>query len=59
MSIRSEQYHALLYSRQLLFEMLDCKRRPKTVKELNMRIRFCLRHFPYLKKDGEPVFSKL
>ena len=59
MSVKEEQYRSLRMTRELLFDMLDPKRRPKTVKEMNERVRYCLRHFPFLHKDGEPMFSKL
>jgi len=58
MSIKSEQYRALLYTRELLYDLLTSEKRPKRVKELRERVRTCLRHFPFLNKDGEPMFSR-
>jgi len=59
MSVKEEQYRSLKMTRELLFDLCDTKRRPKTVKETKDRVRYCLRHFPFLKEDGEPMFSKL
>lgn len=58
MSLRYEQYRALLYTRQFLFDCLDPKKRPKTAKELKQRVSLCLHHFPPLMDNGEPIFSE-
>ena len=57
MSLRYEQHRALLMSRDFLLDLLQPSKRPKTVKEMKERARRCLRHFPPLKEDGEPLFS--
>ncbi len=57
MSIRREQYRALLYTRKLLTDSLTKNTRPKSVKELKQRASQCLRHFPPLRDNGEPLFS--
>lgn len=57
MSLRYEQEASLLMTRELLLDLTSPKTRPKTVKELNERLRRCLRHFPPLDKDGSPIFS--
>jgi hypothetical protein len=58
MSLKHEEYAALKRSQELLYDLLDSKRRPKTVKELKDRVSRCIRHFPMLDKDGKPFFSK-
>jgi hypothetical protein len=57
MSLRYEQENALLLTRELLLDLLNTTTRPKTVKELKERARRCLRHYPPLTQDGEPMFS--
>lgn len=39
-------------------DLLFTDTRPKTVKELKARAYSCLRHFPHLKENGEPIFSQ-
>lgn len=58
MSLRYEQYAALLKTRAFLRSLLDSKTRPKTVKELREITYRCLRHFPPLHDDGQPMFSR-
>jgi hypothetical protein len=58
MSLKYEQRRALLKSRDLLRDLLDPKRRPKTVKELRERAACALRHFPFLDERGEPLWSQ-
>jgi hypothetical protein len=57
MSLRYEQDNSLLITREFLLDLLNTKTRPKTVKELKERARRCLRHYPPLDKDGNPIFS--
>lgn len=57
MSLRFEQYHSLLKTRDFLRDLLDPKRAPKTRKEMKSRVSGCLRHFPFLEKNGKPMFS--
>ena len=57
-SLRYEQRRALLRTRELLWDMLDPNRRPKTVKELRMRVFCAMRHFPLLDERGEPLWSQ-
>lgn len=59
MSLKHEQYAALLRTQELLFDLLDPKKRPKKASEIKDRVRRCLRHFPPLDKNGEPFFSNL
>ena len=58
MSLRHEQYRALKRSRDLLCDLLEPSRRPKTVKDLRLRVVSALRHFPLLTEAGEPMFSQ-
>jgi len=58
MSLRYENYYALYKTREFLRELLHSSTRPKTVKELKDRAYSCLRHFPFLKDNGEPMFSQ-
>jgi hypothetical protein len=57
MSLKYEQYRALKYTQELLFDLIHAKSRPKNVTELKERVRRCLRHFPPLTEHGEPMFS--
>ena len=57
MSVRSEQYNSLKKVRQYLIDELNPESRPKNHTERKKRILSCLRHFPFLKEDGEPMFS--
>ena len=57
MSIKSEQYNSLKRVKQYLLDELHPKTRCKTEAERKNKIHFCLRHFPFLKEDGEPIFS--
>jgi hypothetical protein len=58
MSLRYEQRAALLKARDLLRDLLDPQRRPKTVKELRQRASSALRHYPALDERGEPMWSQ-
>lgn len=58
MSLRYEQYRALDRTRNLLLDLLDPEKRPRSVKLLRGRVMGCLRHFPPLAVDGEPLFGK-
>jgi hypothetical protein len=58
MSLRYEQGEALKRTRDLLYDLLDPKARPKTVKEMRVRASSALRHFPMLDERGEPLWSK-
>ena len=58
MSLRYEQRRALLMTRDLLRDLLHPSTRPRTVRELRERASRCLRHYPCLREDGEPMFSQ-
>lgn len=58
MSLYREQTRALATTRDLLYDLLAPKQRPKTVKELKLRVHQALRHFPPLRENGEPMFSQ-
>jgi len=57
MSLRYEQYSALLKSKEFLLDLLYPNKRPKTIKELKQRSLDCLRHFPPLDEQGKPILS--
>jgi len=56
MSLRYEQYHSLKTTKVFLNNLLDPSTRPK-INEMKAAALWCLRHFPFLKDDGEPMFS--
>jgi hypothetical protein len=58
MSLRYEQYEALRRTKELLYDLLDPKKRPKNVKDIKDRVSRCLRHFPMLTEKGQPIFSR-
>lgn len=58
MSLRYEQYWSLWKTRQFLYDLLSPSTRPKTIRELKQRALSCSRHFPHLKENGQPIFSK-
>jgi len=58
MSLRYEQYWSLKKTQQFLRDLLDKSTRPKTVTELKRRALSCLRHYPHLHNNGEPIFSR-
>jgi hypothetical protein len=57
MSLRYEEYRALRKSRDLLGDLLNPQRRPKTIGELKRRASEALHHFPFLDERGRPMFS--
>ena len=57
MSLRFEQYRALQYSATFMSDLLDPKKTPRVPKRVRERAYHCLRHYPYLAPNGEPVFS--
>ena len=57
MSLRYEQYRALWETRRFLRE-LGYERKLIRTKETRERAQRCLRHFPFLRGNGEPMFSK-
>ena len=59
MSLRYEQYNSLKITRELLFDLLEVKRYPKTKKEMRRRASACLKHFPPLSPtSGQPLWSR-
>jgi hypothetical protein len=58
MSLKFEQRAALLKARELLYDLMNPQKRPKTVKELKRRASSALRHFPFLDERGEPLWSQ-
>ncbi len=58
MSLRHEQYSALLRTRDFMRGLIDAKKTPRVPLKVRMEALGCLRHYPFLKDDGEPMFSK-
>ena len=58
MSLRHEQYHALLNCRALLHDLLSVSEYPQTKREMRKRALSCLRHFPPLALSGKPLWSQ-
>ena len=57
MSLRYEQYNALKTTREFLRSILDGSAPSKKV-DLRDKAYHCLRHFPFLHDNGQPIFSK-
>jgi hypothetical protein len=57
-SLRYEQYRALLYTRDFMRDLLTVEAYPKTKREMRERARACLRHFPLLYESGQPIWSR-
>lgn len=58
MSLRLEQYHALHRTREFLRDLLTVDRYPRTKAEMRERACRCLKHYPFLRENGEPMFSQ-
>ena len=58
MSLRYEQLNSLVKTQKFLRDLLYTDTRPKKVSELKERAYRCLRHFPHLKENGEPMWSQ-
>lgn len=58
MSLRFEQYRSLKATRELLRDISDPSFNMKAVTPIRERARYCLRHYPFLKEDGAPMFSQ-
>lgn len=56
MSLRYEQYRSLYITREFLVELLTGPRLPTRV--LREKAKGCLRHYPVLLENGEPMFSR-
>ncbi len=55
MSLRDEQYHALLRTRDFLRALLP--KPAKKITEIRKEASGCLHHFPFLHKNGQPMWS--
>ena len=55
MSLRFEQHHSLLKTREFLRDILVGK--PLKVSELRRRAGSCLHHYPFLNEHGKPMWS--
>ena len=58
MSLRYEQYRSLRYTKEFLHDLLTVERYPKTKREMRQRVFDCLRHYPFLFENGQPMWSK-
>lgn len=58
MSLLYEQYAALRRTRRLLVSLLDPRQTPRVPRAVRREAHACLRHFPFLFEDGEPMWSK-
>jgi hypothetical protein len=57
MSLRYEQYSALLKSKELLLDIMNPLTTPQSKEELTNRAYRAMRHFPALTENGQPIFS--
>ena len=57
MSLRYEQCMALKLTREFMRDLLGCEHYPRTKREMRKRASACLRHYPFLRPNGEPLFS--
>jgi len=55
MSLKYEQYRSLHHTRHFLRDIMIGPRMP--TKVLRERASRCLRHYPFLARNGEPIFS--
>ena len=58
MSLRFEQYSALLRSKEFMRSLLDPKATPRIPRSIRETAYRCLRHYPFLEENGKPVFSR-
>ena len=58
MSLRYEQYHSLNITHRFLRDLLTVEEYPKTRKDMRERASACLRHFPFLHENGQPMWSQ-
>ena len=58
MSLRYEQYNAIKMTRELLVSLLYPKETPGVPKQIRLRAGRCLRHFPFLRESGQPMWSQ-
>lgn len=58
MSLRYEQYTSLKFTQEFLRDLLTVEDYPKTKREMRERASACLRHFPPLHSDGQPLWSQ-
>ena len=58
MSLRYEQYRSLAMTRDLLRDLATSRATSPAFRIMRGRASACLRHFPPLMVDGEPLFSR-
>ena len=47
MTLPDERFIAVARVREFLYDLLDPKKTPRVPKEIRVRARNCLRHYPY------------
>lgn len=55
MTTPDEAKRALLWTRELLLDIIHPSNNPKTMNECKLRASACLKHFPFLDADGSPL----
>ena len=58
MSLRYEQYRSLKMTKEFLRDLLTGENYPKTKKKMRKRASACLKHFPFLYENGQPMWSQ-
>ena len=58
MSLRNEQYFALLRTRDFLRSLLNTKETKRIPLEVRKAAGRCLKHYPFLNDYGKPRFSQ-
>jgi hypothetical protein len=58
MSLRHEQYRSLKHTREFLFSLLDPSVTKRVPRAIRKKASACLRHYPTLRENGEPMFSQ-
>ena len=57
MSLRSEQYNAMIRTREFLRDLMDPAITKRVPKEIRERAYRCIRHYPHCDSNGIPRFS--
>ena len=58
MSLRYEQYRSIQMTREFLSDILTVDRHPKTRTAMRDRASRCLKHYPMLHDNGQPMWSQ-
>jgi len=57
MSLRYEQYNSLRATKDFLRDLLDPRKTERIPRDIRKRAYRCLRHYPHLYENGQPMFS--